>query len=303
MANPWESDGVFIVSRDLLKTEAVLGSFAAAQRPWDLAVLDEAHGYTLKINKRGAIDNRTGRYKAAERVARHTERLLLLTATPHSGREESLWGLMRLLDRDAYGDRCPERVEIMPHHYSRTTKEQMVDLRGNPLFRPRFAHTVADALDGAGAGPARPGVTVHHPGSRLRSAASAPTVAARLCPASSTTMTAAGVLVRAICEVQRAGRAPGAGLERADSPLPRTSRWTLLAQNTYHGDRPEDWAAAALEEQALDRLPLQGPARYSRLEARLLVAGRASRRAHFAGGEIEFSASDGRSSTKTELQT
>ncbi|WP_225838804.1 helicase-related protein [Streptomyces sp. NK08204] len=149
MVNPWEADGVFIVSRDLLKTESVLESFAAAQRSWDLAVLDEAHGYTLKINKRGAIDRRTDRYKAAERVARQADRLLLLTATPHSGREESLWGLMRLLDGDAYGDRCPERVEIMPHHYSRTTKEQMVDLRGRALFRPRTAHTITYALEGS----------------------------------------------------------------------------------------------------------------------------------------------------------
>ncbi|WP_067710520.1 helicase-related protein [Nocardia yamanashiensis] len=149
MTNPWEQDGVFIVSRDLLKTKSMLDSFTAAQRPWDLAVLDEAHGYTLKVKSSGAIDSRTDRYKAAERVASRADRLLLLTATPHSGREESIWALMRLLDSDAYGDRCPDLVEIMPHHYSRTTKEQMVDLRGRPLFRPRVAHTVTYDLDGA----------------------------------------------------------------------------------------------------------------------------------------------------------
>ncbi|MGW5374791.1 helicase-related protein [Nocardia sp. NPDC003999] len=149
MSNPWEQDGVFIISRDLLKAKTVLESFSAAHRPWDLAVLDEAHGYTLKIKRRGTIDHRTERYKAAEWVANRADRLLLLTATPHSGREESLWGLMRLLDPDAYGDRCPDQVDIMPHHYSRTTKELMVDLRGRPLFRPRIAHTVTYDLVGA----------------------------------------------------------------------------------------------------------------------------------------------------------
>lgn len=255
MANPWESDGVFIVSRDLLKTEGVLGSFAAAQRPWDLAVLDEAHGYTLKINKRGAIDNRTGRYKAAERVARQSERLLLLTATPHSGREESLWGLMRLLDRDAYGNRCPERVEIMPHHYSRTTKEQMVDLRGQSLFRPRFAHTVAYTLDGAeldlynrvsqfitqGLAQIRSERT---DGSRASVSGFALTTMQRRLASS----------VRAICRTlqRRVER-----LER-ERELPRATpadiAATLSDKNT-NGDRPEDerWA---LEEQALDQLSL-----------------------------------------------
>ncbi|MFJ4829323.1 helicase-related protein [Streptomyces sp. NPDC088747] len=255
MANPWESDGVFIVSRDLLKTEAVLGSFAAAQRPWDLAVLDEAHGYTLKINKRGAIDNRTGRYKAAERVARHAERLLLLTATPHSGREESLWGLMRLLDRDAYGDRCPDRVEIMPHHYSRTTKEQMVDLRGHPLFRPRFAHTVAYDLAGAeldlyirvsqfitqGLAEIRRERT---DGGRASVSGFALTTMQRRLASS----------VRAICRTlqRRVER-----LERElEQPTATTTdvTWPVPDKNT-NGDRPEDerWA---LEEQALDQLSL-----------------------------------------------
>ncbi|MGW1283045.1 helicase-related protein [Streptomyces sp. NPDC002586] len=255
MANPWESDGVFIVSRDLLKTEAVLASFAAAQRPWDLAVLDEAHGYTLKVNKRGAIDNRTGRYKAAERVARHAERLLLLTATPHSGREESLWGLMRLLDRDAYGDRCPDRVEIMPHHYSRTTKEQMVDLRGRPLFRPRVAHTVAYTLDGAeldlynrvsqfitqGLAEIRRERT---DGGRASVSGFALTTMQRRLASS----------VRAICRtlqrrverLERELEQPTATATDVGSPL--------LDKNT-NGDRPEDerWA---LEEQALDQLSL-----------------------------------------------
>lgn len=146
--NPWDANGVLIISRDLLKSDDILQTLAAAERSWDLAVLDEAHGYTLKVNKRGAIDNRTARYKAAEVVSERSERLLLLTATPHSGREESIWGLLRLLDSDMYGDRCPEHVEVHPQHYSKTSKEQMVDLRGNLLFKPRTPHTVAYDLQG-----------------------------------------------------------------------------------------------------------------------------------------------------------
>ncbi|MFV2177638.1 helicase-related protein [Actinomadura sp. LOL_016] len=147
--NPWDLHDVVIVSRDFLKTESVAASFAAAEREWDLAVLDEAHGYTLQVDGRGLISKKSARYKAAEQVAARAHRIILLTATPHSGRNESLWGLLRLLDVDAYGDRCPPALTLSPRHYSRTSKEQMVDLRGHKLFKPRHPHTVGYELAGA----------------------------------------------------------------------------------------------------------------------------------------------------------
>ena len=139
-----------IVSRDWLKRDEVLGAFAAADKRWDLAILDEAHGYTLQVDAAGRVSRRSERYRAAESVAERAHRLICLTATPHSGRNSSLWGLLRLVDRDAYGDVCPTgRIDLSPQHYRKVPKERMVDMAGNNLFKPRHPHTVGYELTGA----------------------------------------------------------------------------------------------------------------------------------------------------------
>ena len=128
----------------------MIEGFTGAEREWDLAIVDEAHGFTLEIDGKGLIKRRSERYKAAEAVARKAHRLILLTATPHSGRNESMWGLLRLLDPDAYGDRCPQGdVPLNAHQYRKVAKEEMVDMRGEALFKPRHPHTVAYDLEGA----------------------------------------------------------------------------------------------------------------------------------------------------------
>ncbi len=108
MENPWDLFDRVIVSRDFLRTARAREALAQAEREWDLAVIDEAHGFTLRTDRNGFIDHRSERYKAAEVVSRQAHRLILMTATPHSGRDYSLWALLRLLDIDAWGDRCPK---------------------------------------------------------------------------------------------------------------------------------------------------------------------------------------------------
>ena len=71
-----------------------------------------------------------------------------MTATPHSGRDSSLWALLRLLDIDAWGDRCPKKLTIPPGVFRRTPKEVMKDMAGNDLFKPRHPQTVPYELEG-----------------------------------------------------------------------------------------------------------------------------------------------------------
>lgn len=147
--NPWDLHDFVIVSRDWLKREEVLDAFSAAEKGWDLAIVDEAHGYTLQVDARGRIKKRSERYRAAERIAEKSHRLICLTATPHSGRNSSLWGLLRLVDRDAYGELCPAgQMDLSPQHYRKVPKERMVDMAGNSLFKPRHPHTVGYSLEG-----------------------------------------------------------------------------------------------------------------------------------------------------------
>jgi superfamily II DNA or RNA helicase len=146
--NPWDQHDRIVVSRDFLKRGPIREAFESADREWDLAVVDEAHGFTLAVDARGAITRRSERYKAAEAVARKAHRLMLMTATPHSGRDHSLWALLRLLDLDAWGDRCPATLVIPQRVFRKVSKEIMTDMSGGRLFKDRHPARVEYEIDG-----------------------------------------------------------------------------------------------------------------------------------------------------------
>ena len=155
-----ESDLV-IVSIDTLAGERTFGRLREpATEPYDLVVFDEAHKLSadrepdLRIRK-------TGRYKLAETLAgagahddswklywsaRH---LLLLTATPHMGKDYPYYCLWRLLDPDALStqdafERFPS--EARQRHFIRRTKEEMVRFDGTPLYPQRQCDTLSYEL-------------------------------------------------------------------------------------------------------------------------------------------------------------
>ena len=146
--NPWDAYDRVVVSRDFLRTERAREAFDAAEREWDLAVIDEAHGFTISVDARGYIKSKSERYKAAESVARRSHRLVLMTATPHSGKDASLWALLRLLEPDASGDRCPRKLDVPERHYRKVSKEIMRDMAGNKLFKDRHPQRVEYEIDG-----------------------------------------------------------------------------------------------------------------------------------------------------------
>jgi len=140
--NPWDQHDHIVVSRDFLRTTRAREAFEAAEKDWDLAVIDEAHGFTLAVNGEGHINRKSERYKAAESVARRAHRLILMTATPHSGHNASMWGLLRLLDLDAYGDRCPREIKVPQQQFRKVSKEIMRDMYGEKLFKARHPKRV-----------------------------------------------------------------------------------------------------------------------------------------------------------------
>jgi superfamily II DNA or RNA helicase len=97
---PWEGAGVWIASIDYLKQPHVLRD--AARRVWDLLVVDEAHG----------VCGDSERHAAADVLARVARRVLLLSATPHSGREPGFQRLLHLgaLPREDDGMRVFRRT-------------------------------------------------------------------------------------------------------------------------------------------------------------------------------------------------
>jgi len=113
-----------------------------AQTDWDLVVVDEAHKMSASVFA-GEIKY-TKRYRLGQLLAGHTRHLLLLTATPHNGKEEDFQLFMALLDPDRFEGRYREGVHSVDATdlMRRLVKEQLLRFDGTPLFPERRAYTV-----------------------------------------------------------------------------------------------------------------------------------------------------------------
>jgi superfamily II DNA or RNA helicase len=128
---------VWVVSLDLFtyNTDArrkVVGSRAS----WSLAVFDEAHRLTPTSQH----------LSAAHQLSEVSHHLLLLTATPHRGKENFFRALLNLLDPAIYRWDPSEKTYDNPMHpgpnnFLRRMKEDLRGLDGELLFRARYAQT------------------------------------------------------------------------------------------------------------------------------------------------------------------
>ena len=83
-----------IVSIDTLKRDAQIRD-AISHSYWDLIIIDEAHNAAVRKNTTGTNSQRAA---LAQLLSRRTDSLLLLTATPHDGSQESFASLIEMLD-------------------------------------------------------------------------------------------------------------------------------------------------------------------------------------------------------------
>lgn len=161
--NPFVGDGSdrLIVSVDTLAGSRMFSRLREhGVAPYDLVVFDEAHklsvdrGTDLRVRK-------TDRYKLAEALAGvagleeawrmpwAAQHLLLLTATPHQGKDYPYYALWRLLAPEVLS--TPEAFEKYPPerkaaHFVRRTKEEMVHITGAPLYPKRISDTLGYQL-------------------------------------------------------------------------------------------------------------------------------------------------------------
>lgn len=112
------------------------------QAGWDLVIFDEAH--KLAAHFSGQEIKRTRRFNFAEKLGAATRHLLLMTATPHNGKEEDFQLFMSLLDSDRFYGKFRDGVhKIDPSDLMRRmVKEELVKFDGTPLFPERRAYTV-----------------------------------------------------------------------------------------------------------------------------------------------------------------
>ncbi|MTW22272.1 helicase-related protein [Allochromatium palmeri] len=108
---------------------------------WDLIIVDEAH--KLSANYFGSKVNKTKRFELGELLGSITRHFLLMTATPHNGKEEDFQIWLSLLDGDRFYGKFREgahKVDVSDM-MRRMVKEELLKFDGTPLFPERRAYT------------------------------------------------------------------------------------------------------------------------------------------------------------------
>lgn len=138
--NPFNDHDLIIGRIDLLKQNDNVERLNSVE--WDLVVVDESH--KMSAHYFGNEVKRTARYRLGEELGTKARHLLMMTATPHNGKDEDFNLSMGLLDPDRFEGRLRSGAPMLDPSdiMRRMLKEEMVDFEGHPLFPERRAYTV-----------------------------------------------------------------------------------------------------------------------------------------------------------------
>ena len=114
----------YITSIDYLKREQPMRSLVGARL--DMVIIDEAH----------KMKGHTERMRLGQALAGITKHMMLLTATPHDGRDEDFLSRLNLLDS------WVSDVYSASHLWVRNIKEDVLDIDGKEVFPKRTSETV-----------------------------------------------------------------------------------------------------------------------------------------------------------------
>ncbi|PIE22546.1 MAG: RNA helicase [Planctomycetota bacterium] len=140
----WFRENNLVIARldKLARNEDVQEKLKAPDCGWDLVVCDEAH--KLSATFFGGEVKYTKRYRLGQLLSTLTRHFLLMTATPHNGKEEDFQLFMALLDGDRFEGRFRDGVHQadVSDLMRRMVKERLLKFDGTPLFPERIAHTI-----------------------------------------------------------------------------------------------------------------------------------------------------------------
>lgn len=146
--NPFDDHPLLIARLDQLSRNEELQE-KLARTQWDLVVVDEAH--KMSATYYGSKVNRTQRFRLGELLGAHARNLLLMTATPHNGKEEDFQLFLSLLDADRFYGKFRDgahKVDVSDL-MRRMVKEDLLKFDGTPLFPERIAESVTYTLSDA----------------------------------------------------------------------------------------------------------------------------------------------------------
>jgi SNF2 family DNA or RNA helicase len=140
----WFSETPLAIARldKLSRNEDVQEKLKAPDSGWDLIVCDEAHKMSASFF--GGEIRQTKRHKLGQLLSGLTRNFLLMTATPHNGKEEDFQLFMSLLDGDRFEGRFRDGVHQadVSDLMRRMVKERLFKFDGTPLFPERLANIV-----------------------------------------------------------------------------------------------------------------------------------------------------------------
>lgn len=144
--NPFIEKNRLIVRLDMAARSDELKAKFEAAPDWDLIICDEAH--RMAASYFGGEVKETQRHKLGKLLGSRTRNFLLMSATPHNGKEADFQLFMGLLDADRFEGRFREGVHKadVSDMMRRLTKEELYRFDGTPLFPERRAYTASYAL-------------------------------------------------------------------------------------------------------------------------------------------------------------
>ncbi|MEZ5769782.1 MAG: helicase-related protein [Paracoccaceae bacterium] len=140
--NAFNDKNRLIARLDVLARNEDLQQKLMSSNEWDLIICDEAH--RMSASYFGGEVKYTKRYQLGQQLGRACRHFLLMSATPHNGKEEDFQLFMALLDGDRFEGKFRDGVHFADSGdmMRRLTKEELLKFDGRPLFPERRAYTV-----------------------------------------------------------------------------------------------------------------------------------------------------------------
>jgi len=137
----WSMYPYVIGSIDRFKNDEHQDKLLQAE-PWDLVIVDEAHRLTRR--QYGNKLDASQRYALLHKLRKRSEHILLLSATPHQGKEDSFIGLLELLHPDRKNDLLELNANpgIVGEMVFRNNKADVTYLDGSFIFKGKTVRQI-----------------------------------------------------------------------------------------------------------------------------------------------------------------
>ncbi|MGN7226474.1 helicase-related protein [Dietzia maris] len=140
--NVFQKNSLLIARMDqLARNESLQHLLRDSQ--WDLTIVDEAH--RMGAHYFGNKLEKTKRFQLGELLGEISRHFLLMTATPHSGKEGDFQLFLSLLDKDRFAGKSASAVDTSDV-MRRMVKEDLLTFEGRRLFPERVAESISYEL-------------------------------------------------------------------------------------------------------------------------------------------------------------